>query len=145
MDNPSFEPKSITCAIEENFKYKISYNKAYRAKQKALEIRWRRYEASYHNMLVLLLTICLRNPRGYYDLKMYPWAQKPGKQVLQRSFLALGAFIEAFTHRRPAICIDGTFLTGRYKCTILTAIAADGNWQLLLLVIFFMEKEFGDT
>jgi len=37
IDNPSFKPKSIICAIEEKFKYKISYNKAYRAKQKALE------------------------------------------------------------------------------------------------------------
>ena len=31
VDNPSYEPKSIICAVEE-FKYKISYNKAYRAK-----------------------------------------------------------------------------------------------------------------
>jgi len=130
VDNPSYEPKSIICAVEEEFKYKISYNKAYRAKQKALQMRWGTYEASYHNMPALLHTICLRNPGSYYDLKTYPCAQKPGKQVLQRSFLALGACIEAFPHCRPVICIDGTFLTGRYKGTILTAVAADGNRQL---------------
>ena len=49
VDNPSYEPKSIICVVEE-FKYKISYNKAYRAKQKALEMRWGTYEASYHNI-----------------------------------------------------------------------------------------------
>ena len=38
VDNPSYEPKSIICAVEE-FKYKISYNKAYRVKQKVLEMR----------------------------------------------------------------------------------------------------------
>jgi hypothetical protein len=32
IDNPSFKPKSIICAVEEKFKYQISYNKAYRAK-----------------------------------------------------------------------------------------------------------------
>ena len=32
VDNPSYEMKSIICAVEEEFKYKISYNKAYRAK-----------------------------------------------------------------------------------------------------------------
>ena len=37
--NPSYEPKSIICVVEEEFKYKISYNKTYRAKQKALEMR----------------------------------------------------------------------------------------------------------
>ena len=42
VDNPSYEPKSIICVVEEEFKYKISYNKAYRAKQKALEMRWGR-------------------------------------------------------------------------------------------------------
>ena len=127
VDNPSYEPKSIICAVEEEFKYKISYNKAYRAKQKALEMRWGTYEALYHNMPALLHTICLRNPGNYYDLKMYPCAQKPRKQVLQQSFLALGACIEVFPHCRPVICIDGTFLIGRYKGTILTAVAADGN------------------
>ena len=32
VDNPSYEPKSIIFVVEEEFKYKISYNKAYRAK-----------------------------------------------------------------------------------------------------------------
>ena len=54
VDNLSYEPKSIICDVEEEFKYKISYNKAYRAKQKALEMRWGMYEASYHNMTALL-------------------------------------------------------------------------------------------
>ena len=145
IDNPSFEPKSIICAVEEKFKYKISYNKAYRAKQKALEMRWGTYEASYHNLPSLLHTICQRNPVSFYDLKTYPCVQRPGKQVLQRSFLALGACIEAFRHCRPVICIDGTFLTGKYKGTILTAIAADGNNQLVPLAIAFVEKESGDS
>ena len=104
-------------------------------------MRWGAYETSYHNMPALLHTVCLRNPGSYYDLKTYPCAQKPGKQVLQRSFLALGACIEAFPHCRPVICIDGIFLTGRYKDTILTAVAADGNRQLLPLAIAFVEKK----
>ena len=54
VNNPSYEPKSIICAVEEEFKYKISYSKAYRTKQKALEMRWEAYEASYHNMPALL-------------------------------------------------------------------------------------------
>jgi len=89
VDNPSYEPKSIICAIEEKFKYKISYGKAYRAKQIALEMRWETYEASYDNLPKLLHTICQRNPESYYDLKSYPCVTRPGKQVLQRSFLAL--------------------------------------------------------
>jgi hypothetical protein len=67
------------------------------------------------------------NPASYYDIKDYPCEEKPGKLVLQRSFLALGACIEAFKVCRPVICIDGTFFTGKYKGTILTVVAADSN------------------
>ena len=96
VQNPSFKPKSIVCAIEEKFKYKISYSKAYRAKQKALEMKLGTFKASYDNLPVLLHTICQRNPGNFYDVKTYPCAQFPGKQVLQRSFLALGTCIQAF-------------------------------------------------
>ena len=65
--------------------------------------------------------------------------------MLERSFLALGPCIEAFKHCRPVLCIDGTFLTGKYKGTILTAIAADGNNQLIQLAIAFVEGENGDS
>jgi transposase-like protein len=57
----------------------------------------------------------------------------------------LGACIQAFKFCRPVICIDGTFLTGKYKGTILTAVTADSNNQLLPLVIAFIEGENGDS
>nr|XP_034604579.1 uncharacterized protein LOC117864555 [Setaria viridis] len=145
VENPSFELKSIICAIEEKFKYKINYNKAYRAKQKVLEMKLGIFEASYDNLLALLYTICQRNPGSFYDLKAYPVLQFLGKQVLQRSFLALGPCIQAFQLYRLVICIDGTFFTGRYKGTILTAIGTDGNNQVLPLAIAFVEKESGDN
>ena len=145
VDNPSFEPKSIICAIEEKFKYKIKYSKAYRAKQKALKMRWGTYEASYDNLPALLHTICQRNDGSYYDLKTYPCASEPGKMVLQRPFFALGACVKTFQNCRLVICIDGTFLTGKYNGTILTSIAADGNNQVLPLAIAFVENENGDS
>ena len=90
MDNPSYEPKSTIYTVEEELKYKISYNKAYRAKQKALEMRWGTYKASYHNMPALLHTVCLRNPGSYYDLKTYLCAQKPWKAGIATVVLGLG-------------------------------------------------------
>ncbi|WVZ95169.1 hypothetical protein U9M48_040966, partial [Paspalum notatum var. saurae] len=40
VNNSGYEPKSIINSIDDDFQYKISYSKAYRAKQKALEMRW---------------------------------------------------------------------------------------------------------
>jgi hypothetical protein len=145
VENPAFEPKSIILAIEEKFRYHISYGKAYMAKKKVMEMRWRTYEASYDNLPRLLNTIVVLNPVSHYDIKAYNHVSRPGKQVLQQPFLALGSTIAAFKHCRPVICIDDTFLTGKYKGTILTAVAADGNNQLLPLAIAFAEGGNGDS
>jgi hypothetical protein len=144
VENSAFEPKSIILAIEEKFMYHISYGKAYMAKKKVMEMGWGTYEASYDNLPRLLNTIAMLNPGSYYDIKAYDHVSRLGKQVLQRAFLALGPAIAAFKHYRPAICIDGTFLTGKYKGTILTAVAAHGTNQLLPLAIDFAEGENGD-
>jgi hypothetical protein len=55
------------------------------------------------------------NSGSYYDIKDYPCVEKPGKFVLQWSFLALGACVGAFKLCRPVICIYNTFLTGNTK------------------------------
>jgi hypothetical protein len=107
------------------------------AKKKVMEMRWGTYEASYDNLPQLLNTIATLNPGSYYDIKTYNLVSRPGKQVWQRAFLSLDPTIAAFQQCRPVICIDGTFLIGRYKGTILPAMVANGtisccHWQLLL-------------
>ena len=39
------------------------------------------------------------------------------------------------------ICVDGTFLTGKYKGQILTAIGQDGQNQVVPLAFAFVESE----
>jgi hypothetical protein len=145
VENPAYEPKSIILAIEEKFRHQISYGKAYMAKKKVMEMRWGTYEALYDNLPRLLNTIATLNPGNYYNIKTYNLVSRPGKQVLQRAFLALDPAIAAFKQCRPVICIDGTFLIGKYKGTILTVVAADGYNQLLPLAIDFAVGENGDN
>jgi hypothetical protein len=135
VENPAFEPKSIILAIEYKFRYHISYGKAYMAKKKAMEMRWGTYEASYDNLPQLLNTIAMLNPGSYYDIKTYNHVSRPGKQVLQRAFLALGPAVAAFKQCRPVICIDGTFLTKKIQghnpyscgCRWQQSVVAIGN------------------
>jgi hypothetical protein len=137
VENSAFEPKSIILAIEEKFRYHISYGKAYMAKKKVMEMRWRTYEASYDNLPRLLNIIVTLNLGSYYDIKAYNHVSRPGKQVLQRAFLALGPAIAAFKHCRPVICIDCTFLIGNTRAQSLQlwlqmATISCSHWQLLL-------------
>nr|AAS07246.1 putative MuDR transposase [Oryza sativa Japonica Group]AAX95512.1 Putative Mutator-like transposase [Oryza sativa Japonica Group]ABF98417.1 transposon protein, putative, Mutator sub-class [Oryza sativa Japonica Group] len=145
IDNLTYEPRSIIRHIEETYKYTISYAKAWRAKQKIIEMRFGTYEASYDNLPRLLGVIEERNPRSSYAVKKFPSIEHPGKSVLQRAFLALHACKMAFVNCRPVLCIDGTFLTGKYRGQILTAIGVDGNNQVLPLAFAFVESENTDS
>nr|ABA95174.1 transposon protein, putative, Mutator sub-class [Oryza sativa Japonica Group] len=141
VGNIGFEPKSIIRHIENKFKYTISYAKAWRAKQKIIEMRYGTFEASYDNLPRLLATIAQRNNNTYYDLHTFTSVEDRTKSVLQRAFFLLGACINAFVHCRPVLCIDGTFMTGKYRGQILTAIGCDGNNQVLPMAFVFVESE----
>lgn len=52
IDNLTYEPRSIIRHIEETYKYTISYAKAWRAKQKIIEMRFGTYEVSYDNLQI---------------------------------------------------------------------------------------------
>jgi hypothetical protein len=93
----------------------------------------------------LLNTNATLNRDSYYDIKTYNLVSRPEKKVLQRAFLALGPTIAALKQCRPVICIDVTFLIGKYDGTILTAVAAYGNNQLLTLAVAFAEGENSDS
>jgi hypothetical protein len=53
--------------------------------------------------------------------------------------------VRAFEHCRPIICVDGTFLTGQFKGTLLVAIANDGQNRLVPLAFALVEVENNDN
>ncbi|WVZ86820.1 hypothetical protein U9M48_033546 [Paspalum notatum var. saurae] len=144
LDAPHFEPKRIIGEMELQHRYTISYAKAYRAKQKVFEMRFGTYEDSYDNLPRMLATIAQRNPGTYYDVMHFP-NPEGGPSILQRVFFCLGPCVRAFQYCLPLLCIDGTFLTGKYKGTILTAIGVDGNNQVLPVAFAFVENENADS
>ena len=86
-----------------------------------------------------------RNPGTHVDIQDATHPKWANKRVLQRAFFAFGPCINAFRHCRPILCVDGTFLTGKYKGQILTAIATDGNNQVLPVAFAFVESESTDS
>lgn len=141
VEKKDMEAKHIMVAIEKKFKYKISYGKAWRAKQKAMERRFGSFEVAYDNLPRMLEVLQERNPGTYIAVKDMPSKNPRGFLVMHRAFVAFGPCIEAFRHMLPVISVDGTFLTEKYKGQILTAIGVDGNNQILPLAIAFVEGE----
>ena len=126
--------------IEQTYQYNIGYMKAWRAKQKVFEMRFGTYKASYDNLPQMLSYVVARNPGSFYDTYLVPTVRR-GQSFLLRAFFCLGACVRAFQYCLPVLCIDGTFLTGRYKGQILTAIGVDCNHQIVPVAFAFVENE----
>ena len=141
VQGKAMEAKAIVHKMFTRYKYHISYGKAWRAKHMALENRFGSFLDSYDSVVRLLHTLQARNPGTYVDIKHFRMAEFPTVRVLHRVFFSFGVSIEAFSHCRPVICVDGTFLTGKYRGQILTAIGQDGNNQIVPLAFAFVESE----
>ena len=89
----------------------------------------------------MLHTLKERNPGTYVDIQDSWFAEDSTVKVLERVFFSFNICIEAFRYCRPVLCVDGTFLTGKYKGQILTAIGQDGNNQIVPLAFAFVESE----
>jgi hypothetical protein len=89
----------------------------------------------------MLHTLQERNPGTYVDIQDSWFAEDSTVKILERVFFSFNICIEAFRYCRPVLCVDGTFLTGKYKAQILTAIGQDGNNQIVPLAFAFVESE----
>jgi hypothetical protein len=136
VESKAMEVKAIQTKVFIRFKYIISYGKAWRAKHRALETRFGLYFDAYDSVVQLLRTLQDRNPGTYVDIQELFMPEFPTMRVLHRLFFSFGVCIEAFRHCRPVICVDGTFLTGKYKGQILTAIGQDGQNQVVPLASY---------
>ena len=72
-------------------------------------------------------------------------ATMPGYAIFERVFWAFGPSIEGFQYCRLVISIDGTFLYGKYRGTLLIASMWNGDNKLFPLAFAIMEKETDDS
>ena len=126
--------------------YPVSYSKVRRAKQKVIERMFGTYEEAYNFVPRMLQQIQTSNPGTYINKLERPHPDGiPNKFILDRIYWAFSQTIQAFKHCRPVIAVDGTFLTGKYKGTILIAMAADANDQVLPIAYGIVESENTDS
>jgi hypothetical protein len=77
------EVKAIQKTVKQTYKYNISYGKAWRAKQKALERRFRSFFYSYDSVVRMLHTLQERNPGTYVDIQDSWFAENSTVKVLE--------------------------------------------------------------
>ncbi|KAL6314595.1 hypothetical protein AAG906_026935 [Vitis piasezkii] len=130
---------AIQAVVAEQFGYQISYQKAMKAKRKAMTRLFGDWYKSYAELPRFFP--CLRAVKSGCIMysKTVP-GNNPNEEIFQRVFWAFAPSITGFAHCRPVLSIDGTHLYGKYKGTLLIAMGCDGNNQLFPLA-FAITKE----
>ena len=124
----SFLQQSISGFV----KYDVKYRKAWHAKQIALAIRWGSWEEAYNTVPRILCS------RHYYNLSL-KWFidtrgmcfRDPLRHVLYRVFWSFTQTEHAFQFCRSVVLVDGTFLIGKYRGTLMMAAAVDPKDQIV--------------
>ena len=142
----SVGPKALMSTIADEVGFPITYSMVRRAKQKVIERMFGTFEEGYNYAPRLLHQIGEANPGSYMNKRERPYPDGgPACFVLDRLFWAFSQTIEAFKYCRPVLSVDGTFLTGKYKGTLLIAMAADGNDQILPVAYAIVESENSES
>jgi hypothetical protein len=128
--------------------YRVKYSKAWRAKQHAIALLWGDWKESYAKIPRVLRAMNHFNP----GVKWFPYMTGSRvldgcvlKPVLLRVFWCFPQCKVAFQHCRPVILVDGTFLTGKYRGTLMMAVAVDPEQQLVPLGYALAESENDDS
>ena len=111
----------------------------------AMKMVYGAWEEAYGRLPRLLAAMAYRNPGMTHLLQRHPTNTRTVKgvkyPVFGRAFWCFRPCVEAFKHCRPFLCVDGTFLTGKFKGTLLVAISCDADNRLVPLAFALVEKE----
>ncbi|XP_068497499.1 uncharacterized protein [Phaseolus vulgaris] len=143
--NPSVRIKSLIAEIKNLYGYTITYRKAWLGKQKVLALAFGDWEQSYNDLPRWLEAVKESNSGIIVQYIASPCmvdgVQDNSCYTLDRVFWSFKPCIDGFNFCKPIVQVDGTFLTGRYHGTLLTAIAQDGNRNIFPLPFAIVEGE----
>jgi len=140
-DHPKTSGPQIQQVMYSQFKYHVSYNKAWRAKYKALKIAFGDWESSYALLPIFLQAAFRAMPGTIYEFDVKPLPLDPTSAQFHRVFWAFRPCIDAFPHLKPIVQVDGTWLYGKYKQTLLIACSQDGDRKIVPLAFAIVEGE----
>ncbi|XP_057730251.1 uncharacterized protein LOC130945559 [Arachis stenosperma] len=143
--DPSLKVKSVIAEVQSKFNYTVSYQKAWLAKQKAVEIIFGGWEASYEALPIWFEVMCHKEPSAVVHFETMPAYQGDDLvsdiRVLHRVFWNYYPCIRAFRHCKPVVQVDETHLYGKYKGCLLVAVSQDGNNNIVPIAFAIVEGE----
>ncbi|XP_058746800.1 uncharacterized protein LOC131619750 [Vicia villosa] len=144
--DPSLKVKTIISYNVTTYNYTPSYRKVWIAKTKVIEIVYGNWEESYKTLPRYLTALQTYAPDTVAILETLP-AHAPdgtrvqGNGIFHRLFWAFQPCIRGFAYCKLILQIDGTWLYGKYKGTMLMSVAQDGNNNIFPVAFTTVEGE----
>lgn len=131
-----YNPKDIQKDMKQDYGLTIHYQKAWRAKEKALESLRGKASDSYRMIPSFMYILTVTNPGSYVEVKTLE-----EDDSFQYAYMAVYASIQGWKQCRPVIVVDGTFLKAAYKGTLLTATTEDAGGKIFPLAFAIVDSE----
>ncbi|PWA85581.1 transposase, MuDR, MULE transposase domain protein [Artemisia annua] len=135
-----YKPKDIQLDMNLALNIDISYKKAWRGKQLALQATQGCPKVSYEQLPYYFHYLKLANEGTVTHID----TDDEGR--FKQCFLAFGVAVRSFLRfMRPLLIIDAAHLKGRYLGTNLAAVAMDGNNQIIPIATGVTHGETGES
>lgn len=132
-------PAGIRKILLDDFHVNVSYWKAWRAREIAMEQAHGSMAGSYALIPAYLSLLQNANPGKICCLETV--TNPFGGTRFKYCFVAYGASVSGFQYMRKVIVIDGTSMKGRYGGVLLSACAQDANFQIFPLAFAVVDSE----
>ncbi|KAL7215301.1 hypothetical protein ACSBR1_027465 [Camellia fascicularis] len=135
-EQPLTRPTDVVFDMKDGYGLDISYRVAWLGVEKARNEVFGDHDMSFDQLRWYNDAVMQNNPRSYIDLD---FEQQTGRFV--RYFISFRVCIDGFNNCRPLLFLDGTFLKGRFKGTLLAATAKDRNKGLFPVAFAIVDSE----
>ena len=132
-------PNEIIQGMLSDHNIRISYWKAWRSREFALQYAKGSFNTSYKLLPEYLQKLVVANPGTIAEIHTVHDANVGHR--FKYMFLALGACITGFKQMRNVMIIDGAHLSGKYAGCLLSASAQDGNYQVFPIAVAIVDGE----
>lgn len=133
-DRPLVKPSEIIDDFRRDYGVRLSYYYAYAGRELAAKEIHGDESLSYNNLVWYLEALNKTNPGSYTILEINEETKK-----FQRLFVSFEAQIFGFKYCRSLLCLDGTFLKGKFKGCMLAATGMNGNGGILIFFYFSVQ------
>ncbi|XP_028788217.1 uncharacterized protein LOC114744193 [Neltuma alba] len=144
QERPNYSICEMKNDVERELKVHVSLHKCKRAKRRIVQHMDGSFVDEFSKLEAYCNELKVSNPGSDISVEISNEALEQGRRVFRRMYLCFNAAKVGWkVGCRPLIGVDGTFLKGKARGILLTAVGLDANDSLYPLAFALVDKENG--